>query len=344
MPLSLYVDGPRWRDHLTATVAAQPGLVPVAKGNGYGFTVGRLARRAEWLRVPVIAVGTYREVAEVERRFSGDILVLEPWRPFFTDVPYGERVIHTVGRADDIQALAARTVRPRVVLEALTSMRRHGLPQTELADLSWLAVNGRAAPGVRLEGQALHLPLGTGHIAEVERWLATVPARRWFVSHLGADELTELRGRHPDIEFRPRVGTALWLGDRSALSARATVVDAHAVRRGDRVGYRQRAVTREGSLLVVAGGTGHGIALEAPTAAASTRQRAVALARGGLDAVGRALSPYVVDGKQRWFVEPPHMQVSMVFVPAGAAVPDIGDEVDVHVRFTTTHFDQVVIS
>lgn len=66
MPLSLSVDGPRWREHLRATVAASPGLVPVAKGNGYGFTVAGLARRAEWLGADTIAVGTYAEVADVE--------------------------------------------------------------------------------------------------------------------------------------------------------------------------------------------------------------------------------------------------------------------------------------
>ncbi len=344
MPLSLYVDGSRWRDHLTATATAQPGLVPVTKGNGYGFTVGRLARRAEWLGTGTIAVGTYREVAEVDRRFSGDIMVLEPWRPFLTDVPYGQRIIHTIGRAGDLSALADRAERPRMVLEALTSMRRHGLAQDEMSALSRLVMNGRSAPSVRFEGQALHLPLGTGHVAEVERWLSVAPARRWFVSHLGADELTALQARHPAIEFRSRVGTALWLGDRSALTPKATVVDVHRVRRGERVAYRQRAITRDGSLLVVAGGTAHGIALEAPAAAASARQRAVALARGGLDAVGRALSPYVVDGKQRWFIEPPHMQVSMIFLPAGASVPAIGNEVDVQVRFSTTHFDRVVVS
>lgn len=344
MPLSLYVDGPRWREHLTATVAASPGLVPVAKGNGYGFTVGRLARRAEWLAASMIAVGTYREVADVERRFTGDILVLQPWRPFFSDLPYGGRIIHTVGRAGDLTQLAQQADRPRVVLEALTSMRRHGLAPNELANLSRLARNGRAAPGVRFEGQALHLPLGTGHLDEVEQWLSTAPASRWFVSHLSPDEITTLQARHPAVEFRPRIGTELWLGDRGFLSAKATVLDAHSLRRGDRLGYRQRAVSRDGVVLVVAGGTSHGIALEAPTAAASARQRAVALARGGLDAAGRAMSPYVVGGKQRWFVEPPHMQVSMIFLPAGAAVPEIGDEVVVQVRFTTTHFDRVVVS
>jgi hypothetical protein len=344
MPLSLYVDGPRWRDHLTATKVAQPGLVPVVKGNGYGFGVGRLARRAEWLGVGTIAVGTYREVPEVERRFSGDIMVLEPWRPFFTDVPYGQRIIHTVGRASDLAQLADQAERPRFVLEALTSMRRHGVGPAELPELSKHAVTGRAAAGVRFEGQALHLPLGSGHLPEVEQWLSAAPVRRWFISHLTASELRQLQDRHPELEFRSRIGTALWLGDRSFLSPRATVVDVHGVRRGDRVGYRQRTIGRDGFLLVVAGGTAHGIALEAPAAAASPRQRAVALARGGLGAAGRALSPYVVDGKLRWFIEPPHMQVSLLFLPAGSTVPDIGTEIVVRARLTTTHFDRVVVS
>ena len=47
MSLSLYVDGDRWRAHLRAVAQGHPGIVPVAKGNGYGFGVGRLARRVE---------------------------------------------------------------------------------------------------------------------------------------------------------------------------------------------------------------------------------------------------------------------------------------------------------
>ena len=90
MPLTLYVDGPRWREHLRATAEQNPGLVPVAKGNGYGFTVGRLARKTEWLGADTIAVGTYAEVPEVAHRFSGDILVLEPWRPFLPALSYDD--------------------------------------------------------------------------------------------------------------------------------------------------------------------------------------------------------------------------------------------------------------
>ena len=49
-----------------------------------------------------------------------------------------------------------------------------------------------------------------------------------------------------------------------------------------------------------------------------------------------------IDGKQRLFAEPPHMQASMLFLPSGAHVPAVGDEVDVRVRYTATTFDRVV--
>ena len=78
MSLTLTVDGDRWRTHLRGFAEATPGLVPVAKGNGYGFTLGRLARKAEWLGVDTLAVGTYEELPEVAQRYAGDLLVLTP--------------------------------------------------------------------------------------------------------------------------------------------------------------------------------------------------------------------------------------------------------------------------
>ncbi len=69
----------------------------------------------------------------------------------------------------------------------------------------------------------------------------------------------------------------------------------------------------------------------------------MSLAKGGLEAAGLALSPYTVEGKQRWFAEPPHMQASMLFLPSSVTPPEIGDELGVDVRFTTTTFDRVVL-
>src|SRR6478735_1397078 len=135
MSLTLTVDGERWRRHLRQVSDANPGLAPVAKGNGYGFGLGRLARKAEWLGVDTLAVGTYEELPEVAQRFPGDLLVLTPWRPTgqvpAEDLPPG-RVIHTVSRLADLVALLDRDPQARIVLERLTSMRRHGMSAEEL--------------------------------------------------------------------------------------------------------------------------------------------------------------------------------------------------------------------
>jgi hypothetical protein len=349
MALTLYVDGERWRVHQLAMRELYPGIVPVAKGNGYGFGVARLAERAAWLEVDTLAVGLYSEVAPAAEHFSGSVMVLTPWRPF-EDAVYGEHVIHTVGRLQDLRDLSDRSERsegPRVVLERMTSMRRHGFTARELRAAS---VAAEAAGVVSVEGVAMHLPLGPGsHLTEVDRLMVDVVAaelstRRVYISHLSDAELAELSGRYPDYEFRPRVGTQLWLGDRSTLRVAATVLDVHPVERGDVFGYRGRSAPKSGHIVVVSGGTAHGIGLEAPGGGASLKDRAARVAKGGLDAAGFVRSPYTVAGKHRLFAEPPHMQASMLFLPAGTPVPAVGDEVDVRVRFTATGFDRTVIS
>jgi hypothetical protein len=359
MSLTLTVDGDRWRTHLLATVAKHPGIVPVAKGNGYGFGVGRLARRTQWLAdradetgVPVdlLAIGTYDELGEATTRFDGDLLVLTPWRPFGTALELDDRtaarVVHTVSRVEDLAALREHDPDARFVLEQLTSMRRHGMTRRELATAAEALGLGRSG----LRGVALHLPLNTtSHLSEVGRLINDVvasglPTRTVFVSHLTDAELGQLAVSYPDFTIRPRIGTDLWLGDRGALSVTATVLDIHEVERGETFGYRGRTAPKHGHVVVVSGGTAHGIGLEAPTGDQSLKARAATLARGGLDAVGFVRSPFSIDGKQRLFAEPPHMQASMLFVPSGARVPRIGEQVAVRVRFTATDFDHVVVT
>jgi alanine racemase len=354
--LVLHVDGDRWRAHLRSVAAARPGLVPVAKGNGYGFGNGRLARRTQWLAeqgrledgnsVDTLAVGTYAEIADVAQRFDGDVVVLSPWRPSQREDVPADRVIHTVGRLEDLAALVDGPGRPRVLLERLTSMKRHGFTARGLRE----AVSA-AGTGVRVEGVSVHLPLDTGsNAAEADQLMTDVVAAglgmvapRVWISHLSAPDLADLAARYPDFGFRPRVGTELWLGDRGALRVTAEVLDVHPVERGETFGYRGRTLPRNGTLVVVSGGTAHGIGLEAPVGEGSIRARAATLARGGLDALGLVRSPYTVAGKARFFAEPPHMQSSMLFLPSDADVPAIGDEVEVRVRFTATTFDRVEI-
>jgi alanine racemase len=347
MAFELHVDADRWRRGLRAVVDATPGIVPVIKGNGYGLGRDLLATESMALGVDTIAVGTYAEVPDALAAFDGDVMVLTPWRPFSTDVVLDERVIHTLGRVEDVAQLAALKGTIRVVIEGETSMARHGLDRHELA----AAVAGLGE--LQVEGFAIHLPLGSvsgrgGNLGEAESWAAALAASQvetttLYVSHLTPDELANLRERRPLLDIRPRIGTSLWLGDLGALSVRATVIDSHQVARGERVGYRQRAMPRDGHLLIIAGGTSHGIGLEAPKASAGAVQRGKSLARGGLEAAGFALSPFTIDGKQRWFAEPPHMQASMIFLPASAHAPEVGDTVNVAVRFTTATFDAVIL-
>lgn len=341
MTFELDVDVQRWRRGLRTLVEQTPGIVPVVKGNGYGFGRDRLAAESTALGLDTIAVGTYSEVPGALAAFSGDVMVLTPWRPFFSDVVFDERVIHTVGRVDDIAALAAgEGSGSRVLVEGETSMSRHGLDRHELA----AAV--AALGGLRVEGFAIHLPMAGSNLDEAERWAAAletsqVETTTIFASHLTPAELAVLHERRPNLVIRPRIGTSLWLGDLGALSVRATVLDSHLVARGERIGYRQRPMPRDGFLLVISGGTSHGIALEAPKAAAGVVQRGKSFAKGGLEAAGFSLSPFTIDGKQRWFAEPPHMQASMIFVPASASAPEVGERVAVAVRFTTATFDAV---
>lgn len=343
MSLVMRVDGDRWRNHLRSVADASPGLIPVAKGNGYGFGVGRLARRAEWLGVDTLAVGTYEELPAASPRFPGDLVVLTPWRPFLPAAVAAledPRVIHTVGRLADLDALRGH----RVVVEVATSMRRHGFAADEL---SAALASTRAS---RVEAISVHLPLpGAANATEMAVLLRSItPAAQEhgitevWVSHLSPEQLRSAEAA--GLTLRPRIGTHLWLGDPAALEVQATVLDSHPLARGDVYGYRRRTAKESGTLLIVSGGTAHGIGLEAPAGSLSARDRAARVARGGLDALGRVRSPFFIGDHQAMFAEPPHMQSSMLLLPAKVAAPEAGDVVRARIRHTATNFDAVVIS
>ena len=116
---TLHTDADAWRSHADDVAARLPDVVPVAKGNGYGFGLGRLAEVTEQLGLDTLAVGTYAEVPVVEQHFGGSLLVLSPWREFETRATYDPRLIHTVGRVGDVRSLAASAGphQPRVALE-----------------------------------------------------------------------------------------------------------------------------------------------------------------------------------------------------------------------------------
>ena len=347
MSVVLRVPAADWRAQQRRVLAATPGLVPVAKGNGYGFGLPRLAAEAAALGVDTLAVGTAAEVWAVRDEFDGQIVVLQPWRPGepgAEELLADPRVVHTVSRVADLEHLSASGRRPAVLLELLTSMKRHGMRVDELTAVRKVL----AEDGVEVLGWTVHLPMpaATGSNAvEAERLakagLAVRTAPVWF-SHLTGSDHARLRATLY-TETRLRVGTDLWLGGSVRRRTTATVLDVHPVRRGEKVGYWQRSMPADGHVVVVSGGTAHGIALEAPTSASTGRQRLISAVNGSVEALGWARSPFTIGGKKRWFVEPPHMQASMVYVPGSRGIPAIGDEVPVELRLTTATVDEVIL-
>jgi hypothetical protein len=94
---------------------------------------------------------------------------------------------------------------------------------------------------------------------------------------------------------------------------------------------------------VVSGGTSHGVALTAPRPARSARQRAAAAGSGALEAAGRFRSPFrLPSGGHAWFLEPPHMHVSMLRIPRGTIPPPVGELLECDVRFTTVAPDAIL--
>jgi len=334
----LHVDGERWRASHDRFVADHPGVVPVVKGNGYGFGRDLLCAEASRLGMPMIAVGTYVELPSALAAFGQDVLVMEPFRAaVHAGLPdlAGTRVVHTVTTRPDLEALRAEAPGARVVVEALTSMNRFGAPEAQVAAL---------AADSDAEAVTLHLPLGTGHVEEISRFVSAAPGvRRWLVSHVSSRELAALAARHTGVELLPRIGTDLWYADPASYEVRAHVLDVRAVAKGTRVGYRQRPIA-SGHLVVVSGGTSHGVAMESPSSAATARTRAIAVAEGVLEAAHRVRSPFTVSGTMPRFAEPPHMQCSLLSLPDGVAPPRIGDEVPVRMRLTTTTPDAVIVT
>ena len=361
--------------------ASRSTFVPVIKSDGYGLGQTFLAEEAMRLQADTVCVGTVFEVDSLAAVTRGDIVVLEPFE--VRDVAagaewwrlgqrlYAGRVIRGIASVESLLALCSSEGSARIVLEAQTSMHRFGFSESALlAALRDERVRHALATGrIFIEGLTLHLPMvqpvdeiaprgvtdGTARAREVMRWAGLwqaetavwsghgAPANVVWVSHLDEAELIVIARSLDDTTLRCRIGSRLWLGDRKALVASGTVLAVHPLTTGTHVGYRQRTGPKDGTLVVVSGGTAHGIGLTAPTPAASVRQRIVTAGTGALDAAGRALSPFTWAKKQRWFAEPPHQHHSMVWLPHDCVLPQIGDQFSADVRFTTSHFDAVIV-
>jgi len=316
MTIRLTIKSAIWRGHVVDVVNRVDGLVPVIKGNGYGFGRHWLAERAAEF-ADTVAVGTVHELDGLPDRLtpvvltpaSFDVLRLDDVRSQLASVD----PVLTVGAPEHVAALDHEGWRGRVVVKLASAMQRFGRGH-ELVDVA-------VGAGLDVVGVAVHPPL-TGddadHVADVEAAIAAIdPALAVWVSHLGIDSYAALCAQHPDLTFRLRLGTALWHGDKRTFHLTADVLDVRQVSIGERAGYRQGEVAGDGHLVMVGAGTANG----------------VALLDGGL-------SPFHFNRRRLTLHEPPHMHTSMAFVPAGESVPQIGARVDLQRPLITTLVDE----
>ena len=311
MPLRLTVQRAAWQAHIDHMAATVDGLVPVVKGNGYGFGRATLHPLIKGLS-DYVCVGTIRELDHVAERVTPVVLTPSLVPPPLTAVP----AILTVGSMGDVDALARW--QGRVIVKLQSSMHRYGAPRDELQAV----VTAATAGGLDVVGYALHLPLAGSDAdrrAEIDGWLDQVdPRQPLWLSHLQPQSYAALRSAHPHRQFRLRLGTSLWHGDKSALQLHANVTAVHAVRAGERAGYRLTEIQSDGFLVLIDAGSAHGVS--------------------PLDG---GASPFHFARSRLPLLEPPHMHTSMVVVAEGSPCPALGDRVDVQRPLISTLVDEV---
>ncbi|MEL6892020.1 MAG: alanine racemase [Actinomycetota bacterium] len=316
MSIRLTIKGSVWRAQVVEVVNRVDGLVPVVKGNGYGFGRTWLASRAAEF-ADTVAVGTVHELDDLPDSVTPVVLTPVAFDTVRLDA-VAERIasidpVLTVGADEHVAALDHERWRGRVVVKLESAMRRFGRGP-ELVDAA-------RSVGLEVVGVAIHPPLAGSdddHVAQVEQRLDGIePSLPIWISHVGVDAYAALQERWPDRRFRLRLGTALWHGDKRAFHLTADVLDVRPVAAGDLAGYRLAAVAGDGHLVMIGAGSANGVA-----------------------ALDDGRSPFHFERRRLALHEPPHMHTSMVVVPAGDPVPTIGGRVDLQRPLTTTLVDE----
>jgi alanine racemase len=314
--LQLNVDSAAWRRHVSETAKSFGDLIPVVKGNGYGFGRATLIEHAQKISRD-IAVGTVFEAKDVPSDCRA--FVLTPvGKALPSNKNLAKNVVLTVGSVDHVQNLRDAGWHGDVVIKLRSSMNRYGADMSELNTL----IAAVQAAGLTQIGWSVHPPLdGTpkSHAAEIGNIISGVESDLpWFVSHVDSESLVDLRNKFAKKTIRVRSGTQLWLGDKSMFELNADVLDARSVKSGAVVGYRNITLHQDGTLVMIGAGTSHGVQI-----------------------VGAELSPFHFNSTRLSLVEPSHMHTSMVFVPANQTAPKTGDMVDVQQPLTRIYPDIV---
>lgn len=310
--IRLAVNEPRWLAHVQSVATSMPGLVPVVKGNGYGFRRWNLMPLAGQLSNE-IAVGTVFEVRDIPTHVTPIVLT-----PTMTAPPKNLplNTVLTVGSRHHVIALTGAGWTGEVIVKLQSSTLRYGVTKSNFDALVADVRNAR----LTIRGYAIHPPLeGDVNIwlKEITAWLSLLDASLpIYVSHLNADAYARLCSMNPEYSFKVRMGTDLWHGDKSMMQLSADVVDHHPIESGMRAGYRQTKVDGPGEVVLIGCGTAHGV-FPLPD--------------------GR--SPFHYQRQRLNMLESPHMHTTMLFVARGRSIPSMGEWIDVQQPLTRVQVD-----
>jgi alanine racemase len=313
MTLRLVVHRTAWHEHVARVSSRAGDLLPVVKGNGYGF--GRPVLMAHAARMSgTVAVGSVFEVDDVPAGTTP--LVLTPVGDALPDaLPHS--TIFTVGSRAHVDQLVRHGATPRVVVKVASTMQRFGVAP---ADASELASYARTR-GCEPVAWSIHPTLAGTDDDRTREAISLAshldPGLPLHLSHV-VDGLGTVRSALPRHGVVARLGTALWLGDKSMLQLQCDVLERREYVRGTTLGYRGSSIDEDGHLLVVGAGTAHGVTVLPD---------------------GRC--PFHFERTRLALVEPPHMHVSMLFVPAGQPTPYVGDRIDVQQPMTRVAVDLI---
>jgi alanine racemase len=311
MSLRLSVDNDAWQSHVTATARLLGDLLPVVKGNGYGFGRANLMPRVVSL-APDVAVGSVHELVDVPTTLRpfvltpiGSGVLADPTS--LTLLRNRNDAVVAVGSKRDLDVLKSIDMKHSVIIKVESSMHRYGVPASFANELRKLAERA----GHRVVAWSAHLPLSGNdedRMAEARRIadsLATdIPLH---VSHIGGAAV-RLRSE-VNHQVVVRAGTQLWLGDKSMISLHADVIAVRTTA-SNTAGYRATVVPTGARLVMVGCGSSHGIT-----------------------ALDDGLSPFHFAKRRLDMLEAPHMHTTMLTVTEEPC-PNEGDWVDVQQPMT----------
>jgi alanine racemase len=299
--IRLAVHEAQWLQHVQGVARSMPGLVPVVKGNGYGFRRWNLMPLAGQLSTEV-AVGTVFEVRDVPSNVTPIVLT-----PTLTPPPKNLplNTILTVAGRHHVVALTSAGWRGDVIVKLQSSARL----LSDIADAQFTIC-----------GFAIHPPIegdDAAHLKDITNWLDVInPSLPVYVSHLSTEAYAKLRADFPLRDFRIRLGTSLWHGNKSMMQLSADIVDHHPIETGSKAGYKQVKVDGPGEIVLVGCGTAHGVTV-----------------------LPDGRSPFHYKRQRLNLLEPPHMHTSMLFLSRGRPIPSIGEWIDVQQPLTRVQVD-----